>query len=237
MPPSNEEERGRHRGTPRGPPGGGLREKALAEGTPCVAPAHDSAGQTELAEAWGREPVPSVPWLCPWAGPPGCHHWGSWGQSARDLCVSFLTAVSESNYLKISLILEGTGKLPTAPSDGGKLAGRPRRRATRLPARQCPPPSARPGLELEGAAREGAAGPTHVAMAGGPGLRRAAELLLQAADLPLEFLALLLPLHGLLLSRDADAVRGSRRHQPLVARPPAEGDACRTAGAEERRRV
>lgn len=61
MPPSNEEERGRHRGTPRGPPGGGLREKALAEGTPCVAPAHDSAGQTELAEAWGREPVPSVP--------------------------------------------------------------------------------------------------------------------------------------------------------------------------------
>lgn len=158
MPPSNEEERGRHCGTPRGPPGGGLREKALAEGTPCVAPAHDSAGQTELAEAWGREPVPSVPWLCPRAGPPGCHHWGSWGQSARDLCVSFLTAVSESNYLKISLILEGTGKLPTAPSDGGKLAGRPRRRATRLPARQCPPPSACPGLELEGAARRGRQG-------------------------------------------------------------------------------
>lgn len=158
MPPSNEEERGRHRGTPRGPPGGGLREKALAEGTPCVAPAHDSAGQTELAEAWGREPVPSVPWLCPRAGPPGCHHWGSWGQSARDLCVSFLTAVSESNYLKISLILEGTGKLPTAPSDGGKLAGRPRWQATRLPARQCPPPSACPGLELEGAARRGRQG-------------------------------------------------------------------------------
>lgn len=38
MPPSNEEERGRHRGTPRGPPGGGAAREGARRGHPLRGP-------------------------------------------------------------------------------------------------------------------------------------------------------------------------------------------------------
>lgn len=64
MPPSNEEERGRHRGTPRGPPGGGGCERRRSPRAPPAWPPRTTV------QARRSSPKPGAGSLCPLC--PGC---------------------------------------------------------------------------------------------------------------------------------------------------------------------